>query len=119
TRAQLIQMHNGDYTAVDQLISRKRAAGHFREHPDFPGNPDYVLYYVTIDLSHSHIEESEDRMQIQLSGGASSSSDAARALGAGADTLFAGSSMQPGVPAVMPESSAGKGAGKGGKGKGG
>ena len=39
-------MHNGDYTAVDQLISRKRAAGHFREHPDFPGNPDYVLYYV-------------------------------------------------------------------------
>ena len=74
---------------------------------------------MTIDLSHSHIEESEDRTQIQLSGGASSSSDAARALGAGADTLFAGSSMQPGVPAVMPESSAGKGAGKGGKGKGG
>ena len=39
-------MYNGDVSAVDALISRKKALGHYREHPDFPGNSDFTLFYV-------------------------------------------------------------------------
>ena len=75
------------------------------------------LAKVTIELTHSHLEESEDRLEMKITGGASSSSDAARALGANAGSLFSGSSMQPGVPMVPHDSNPGKGA-KGGRGKG-
>ena len=77
----------------------------------------YIYDKVTIDLTHSHIEESEDRLEVNLTGGASSSSDAARALGGSANALFGGSSMMPGVPSTLPvsEDSKGKGKGRGGR----
>ena len=41
-------MYQGNLQAVEQLIERKRRLGHVREHPDFPGCPDMVLYFVTV-----------------------------------------------------------------------
>ena len=69
---------------------------------------------VTVDLTHTHIEESEDRVEIAASGAASSGSDAARVLGEHAESLYGGSSMLPGVGVpLVPE--AGKGSGRKGK----
>ena len=80
------------------------------------------MLQVTLDLTHSHLEESEDRIEIGISGSASSSSDAARALSAGVDNLFGGSPMMPGVPTALPGNdpkgkAKGKGKGPGAKGK--
>ena len=83
---------------------------------------------VVLDISHSIIEESEERVQMHMKGSASAGSDAARILGETAPS-FGGSSMEPAIPGSASSSSAaletdlteGKGKGKGktkGKGKG-
>ena len=77
---------------------------------------------MTLDITRSTIEESEDRIEISASGSASAGSTAGEALGASLPSL-GGSSMEPGVilPPVIDEEALGQGRGrkgKGGKGKG-
>ena len=74
---------------------------------------------VTLDISHSTIEESEQRVEIATAAVVDTNSEAANALGESALSMFAGSAMEPGVASLLPEGEAEEPghAGKGGKGK--
>ena len=85
---------------------------------------------VTLDISHSTIEESEQRMEITTEATIDTLSEAASALGENALNMFGSSSMEPGVASLMLGSEGdaeeswpagtkgGKGKGKKGQGKG-
>ena len=71
------------------------------------------VFKVTLEMSHSHIEESEQRIDMNLTGEAAAGSDAAHVLGEGAADMLNGSSMQPGMAIEVPQKGKGKGRGKG------
>ena len=40
-----MEMYSHNEAAVLALIERKKRVGHVREHPDFPGDAEMLLFY--------------------------------------------------------------------------
>ena len=93
-------MHGGEASRalVELLCERKRQQGLVREHPDFPGQADMLMYYVVVEMSHSRIEETRERVTARATGAVDMGSEAAAAMGSCVDSLISGSSsMEPGT----------------------
>ena len=84
TKHQLLQMY-GDENITESIVEAKVAAGHWREHPDLPGDKTMLLYYaghslnhpqkmppsgaaskVLVDLTHCSTEEIRDEMTMRV-----------------------------------------------------
>ena len=87
-------MHGGEASRalVELLCERKRQQGLVREHPDFPGQADMLMYYVVVEMSHSRIEETRERVTARATGAVDIGSEAAAAMGSCVDSLISGSS---------------------------
>lgn len=106
TRDQIVQMFNGNTHLADSLVLRKKSTGEFREHPDMPDDAAMTMYYVLVEMSHSHEDVYEDTTVIHTEGALDAGSEAAGALltdnvlgGMSSDVSNLPRLSQPSVPA--------------------
>jgi hypothetical protein len=50
----LLEMYHKNKAAVKELVDTKFGKNQYRYHPEFPGNDDYMQYYVLIEASSTH-----------------------------------------------------------------
>ena len=60
-------MHN-DENIVNRIIDMKTRNNEFKEHPDSPGDPSALMFYVMVDMEKVDEDEHEDRIDLTASG---------------------------------------------------